>query len=249
MVAKQLTEVDNQIFRKMKKIKTTYLLIVAFTMTLLVMACQKDAIIDGGLSNEKVDMTTYDFLKSHYTKRFDTTLMIIDKAGMKDLINSPGTFFVPNNFTITNYLNAKREQARKKDERLNYTLDSLFKFFTPKMLRDSMGIYFFPQRIVRGDLNATGTAFQTSVPGEKLDVSLEVVNQYTVDGVITNRPEYIYLNKILGAKDILKDGAKVDPSGDVKLKDIKGLCQTTGIITNTGVVHVLANNHIWSFKQ
>lgn len=233
----------------MKKIKTTYLLITAFTMSLFIMACQKDAIIDGGLSKEKVDMTTYDFLKSHYTKRFDTTLLIIDKAGMKDLINSPGTFFVPNNFTITNFLNAKRDEARKIDERLNYTLDSLFKFFTPKMLRDSMGIYFFPKRIVRDNLNSTGTSFQTSTAGETLDISLEEVNAYTVDGVITNRPKYIYLNKILGEKDILKDGGKVDPSGDTKLKDIKGLCQTTGIITNTGVVHVLENKHIWTFKH
>ena len=30
---------------------------------------------------------------------------------------------------------------------------------------------------------------------------------------------------------------------------LKVLCQTTGIITTTGVVHVLSNSDIWTFKK
>ena len=234
----------------MKKMKCN-IYITAILLVLFGSACKKSAIIDGGLSKEKVDMTTYDFLKTNPRQMFDTTLLIIDKAGMKDVINGPGTFFVPNNYAINNFLNAKRDEARKKDERLNYTLDSLFKYFSPQMLRDSMGIYFFPQKITRDGLNSVGASYQSITKGESLDVSLEEVNQYTVPGIITNKPQYIYLNKILGAKDILgSDGlTKVDPSGDPKLLDIKTLCQTTGIITNTGVVHVLENKHIWTFKH
>lgn len=194
-------------------------------------------------------MTTYDFVKSNPHQMFDTTLLIIDKAGMKDLINSQGTFFIPNDYAITNFLNAKRDEARKKDERLNYNLDSLFKYFSPKMLRDSMAIYFFPERIVRDGLNSEGKSYQTSTPGVTLDVSLEESNDYTVPGIITNKPKYVYLNKILGAKDILDGLTKVDPSRNPKLLDIKALCQTSGIITNTGVVHVLSNTHLWTFKQ
>ena len=149
---------------------------------------------------------------------------------------------------ITNFLNTKRDELRKKDARLNYTLDSLFKYFSPQMLRDSMGIYFFPEKIVRDGLTNEGKSYQSSTSEVALDVSLEEADQYTVDGIITNKPKYIYLNKILGEKDVLNGLTKVDPSGDPKLLDIKILCQTSGIITNTGVVHVLSNSHIWTFK-
>lgn len=234
----------------MKKMKITYLMMTAFTMVALMMSCRKDGVIDGGLSIARVDMTTYDFLKTHPTKQFDTTILIIDKAGLKDLINSPGTFFVPNNYAIRNYLNAKRAEARDKDERLDFNLDSLFKKFTPQMLKDSMGMYFFPQKIVREDLNENGTTYQTSTPNVLLNVSLESSNDYQVDGIINNKPNYIYLTRILGDKDIYDDKKnRVDPSGDEDLIDRKVLCQTTGILTNTGVVHVLYNGHRWSFNN
>ncbi len=224
-------------------------MMTAFTMVALMMSCKKDGVIDGGKSIAKVDMTTYDFLKTHPSKKFDTTLLIIDKAGLKDLINSPGTFFVPNNYAIRNFLNAKRDEARKTDERLNYNLDSLFKKFTPKMLKDSMGIYFFPKEIVREDLNENGTSYQTSTPNQLLDISLEVSNDYQVDGIINNKPKYVYVTKVMGAKDIMVNAERVDPSGNKNLLDIKVICQTTGILTNTGVVHVLGNQHRWAFMQ
>lgn len=228
--------------------KLRHICIIALLFILFGSACKKSEIIDGGLSKEKVDLTTYDFLKSNPHQMFDTTLLIIDKAGMKDLINSDGTFFIPNDYAITNFLNTKRDEARKKNEKLNYNLDSLFKYFSPQMLRDSMGAYFFPERIVRDGLTSIGKSYQSGTKGVALDVSLEEADQYTVDGIITNKPKYIYLNKIIGEKDVLNGLIKADPSGDPKLLDIKILCQTSGIITNTGVVHVLSNSHIWTFK-
>ena len=231
----------------MKKI--TYLSLVALLMLVGLSACEKDALVDGGLSNENVNMTTYDFLKSHPKQMFDTTLMIIDKAGMKDLINSDGTFFVPNDYAIANYLTQKQKEARADDERKNFTLDSLMKF-TPQMLRDSMGIYFFKSRITRDKLTDAGTEFQTSTAGVKLNVSLEEQDAYQQDGVITTKPKYIYLIKVLGDRDIKQsNGVVEDPSGDDELIDIRVLCQTTGIITTTGVVHVLSNSDIWTFKK
>ncbi|MGY0036762.1 fasciclin domain-containing protein [Pedobacter sp. NJ-S-72] len=229
--------------------KLRHIYITALLLVLFGSACKKSAIIDGGLSKEKIDLTTtYDFLKSNPHQMFDTTLLIIDKAGMKDLINGPGTFFIPNDYAITNFLNTKRDEARKKNEKLNYNLDSLFKNFSPQMLRDSMAMYFFPEKIVRDGLTSEGKSYQSSTNGVVLDVSLEEADQYTVNGIITNKPKYVYLNKILGEKDVLEGLTKVDPSGDAKLLDIKALCQTSGIITNTGVVHVLSNSHIWTFK-
>lgn len=230
--------------------KLTYIATLAAALLFAVSSCKKDAVVDGGLSNERVNMSTYDFLKSHPKQMFDTTLMIIDKAGMKDLINGPGTFFVPNDYAIATYLAIKQAEARRDDERNNFTLDSLMKY-TPQMLRDSMGMYFFPERITRDLLNSTGRDYQTSTPGISLNVALEERNEYQQDGVISTRPKYIFLTKVKGQKDIFNavDYTHEDPSGDEELLDMMTVCQTTGILTNNGVVHVLANFHSWIFKE
>lgn len=220
--------------------------LVMMIFSLLIVSCSKDEIVDEGLSSAEVNMSTYDFLKSHSRQMFDTTLLIIDKAGMKDLINSSGTFFVPNDYAIENYLSLKQAEVRRTDERKNFTLDSLLNY-SPQMLRDSMGMYFFPEKITRDVLSRNGTEYQSN--GVRLSISLEERNQYLVDGIISTYPQYIYFSKIIGEKDIVNaDYSHDDPSGNDKLQDRKDVCQTTGIITTTGVVHVLANSHVWTFK-
>jgi len=228
-----------------------YIPIASLIMMLAINSCKKDPVIDGGLSVAKVNMSTYDFLKSNNKNMFDTTLLIIDKAGMKDIINGPGTFFVPDDYSIANYLSSKQTEIRKIDERNNFTLDTLFKYYSAQMLKDSMGIYFFPTKLSRDELSATGALYQTSTPNIKLMISLEEnADDYQVGGVISTKPKYIYLTKIRGEKDLVNsNGTASDPSGNPQKLDIKVLCQTTGIITNNGIVHVLSNQHIWTFKQ
>ncbi|MEZ2336272.1 hypothetical protein AB6735_11585 [Mucilaginibacter sp. RCC_168] len=233
----------------MKKI--IYIPVAAFMLLLAISSCKKDPVIDGGLSIAKVNMSTYDYLKSNSRHLFDTTLLIVDKAGMKDMINGPGTFFVPDDYAIASYLAAKQNDARKIDERKNFTIDTLFKYYSAQMLKDSMGIYFFPLKLSRDELSANGVLYQTSTPNIKLMVSLEEnADDYQVDGIISTKPKYIYLTKIRGEKDLVNsNGTTSDPSGNPQKLDIKVLCQTTGIITNNGIIHVLSNQHTWTFKQ
>lgn len=231
--------------------KKTIVYIGLFCCISLLFSCKKDSVIDGGVSDPHVNMTTYDFLKSHPRHLFDTTLMIIDKAGLKDRVNSAGTFFVQTNYSIRNFLLAKQNELRKKDERLNFNLDSLFKYYTPKMLQDSMSVYLFSDRIVRDNLTETGTIFQTQEPNTKLLVTLEksTSGDYTEDGIISQGPKLLYLTKIYGERDVLINGSLSDPSGKANLNDTKVICQTSGIITTTGIVHVLSNRHIWAFRK
>jgi len=50
-------------------------------------------------------MTTYDWMKSNKYGVFDTVLMLIDKAGVKDKINAQGvTFFAPTDYDVYNYV-------------------------------------------------------------------------------------------------------------------------------------------------
>jgi len=234
----------------MKKTMKNILFLIA-TFIIFFTSCKKDDVIDGGLSTEYVNMTTYDFLKSHPQHLFDTTLMIIDKAGLKDKVNAAKTFFVPTNYSIRNFLLSKQQEIRKQNEKLNFNIDSLFKYYTPKMLQDSMSVYFFSGRITRNDLTEKGTIYQTEEPSTKLLATLEqsTSNDYLVDGIISQGPKFIYLTKVIGERDIMKNGSLNDPSGNTKLNDIRVLCQTTGLLTNTGVVHVLNNTHIWAFRR
>lgn len=219
----------------------TFLSVLVFT------SCTKDQIIDGGVSKAKVDMTTYDYLKSHPRGLFDTLIMIIDKAEMVDLINSQKTVFAPTDYSINAYIALRQAEIRKVDERKNFTLDSLFKQFTPQMLRDSMSVYFFPEEIVRTDLDETGKTFNSALNSYSFLMTLEehTNNDYDAGGLIPERPKFLYYNRVIGERDVIVAGQLQDPSGNANLLDVKTICQTTGIHTNTGVLHVLNNSHAW----
>lgn len=221
-----------------------------FAVLMALASCKKgDGIIDGGLSNPKVNMTTYDFLKTHPRKMFDTTLMVIDKAGLKDIINGDVTFFVPNNYSINNFLNIKRDEARQVDENKKYTLDSLFKYFTPKMLRDSLGIYVFQGKTSYGQLTEAGQIFHPVVsPTENFVIAYTKTTGYLVDGIITTNARLVYFTRLIGDRDVMVGGQMQDPTGDEALLDRTAVCQTSGIETTNGVVHVLSNSHPWTFK-
>lgn len=228
----------------MKRIYFCLIVIVIAGTTIL--ACRKnDYLIGGGLAEAKVDASSYDFLKNHSWHFFDTTCLIIDKANLKDVINGDVTFFVPTDYSISNYLAAKRKEVRLIDERLDFTLDTLFKYYSPQMLMDSLGIYVIPGKVNREDMLAEGKSYETIVNGVNMWVSLEEANEYQVEGLITTLPKYVFLTRIRGQKDV--NGQ--DPTGDINLLDIKVRCQTSGIQTKNGILHVLDNSHVWMFHQ
>lgn len=210
-------------------------------------SCQKDAVIDGGVSDPHVNMTTYDYLKSHPHGLFDTLLQIVDRAEMKDLINTKGTMFVPTDYSIKSYLAVRQSEARRIDERRDYTLDSLFKYYTPQMLRDSMAVYIFPEDITRDILDENGTEFSSKTGPYKFLITLEEHenNDYSGDGLISTRPKFMFFSRVVGEKDIIEGGVRKDPSGDADKVDMRNICQTTGIMTNTGIIHVIENSHTW----
>lgn len=223
---------------------------IVFAAMIVFISCKKgNGIIDGGLSNPRVNFNTYDFLKSHPRKVFDTTLMVIDKAGLKDIINGDVTFFVPNNYSINNFLNIKRDEARQIDENKKYTLDSLFKYFSPAKLRDSLGIYVFKGKISYNQLTEEGQIYHPVVsPTESFVISYTKTSGYLVDGIITSDARLVYFTRVIGQRDVLVNGQMEDPSGDESLLDRSAVCQTSGIETTNGIVHVLSNSHPWTFK-
>jgi hypothetical protein len=238
--------------------KTSFIKVLIPIVLLIFTAnsCTKNNIVGGDLHKPTLGMSTYDFLVSNPYGLFDTVKQIIDSARLKDLINGQDiTFFCPTDYNVKSFLDQKRAQQRAIDERLDYTLDSLFKYCSRDMLRDSMGLYIFAQPLSRDNLTAEGDYYPSITanndPATNIDhpwmeryLSLEEVENYTISGLISSKPKCIFYTKIIGLKD--NDEGK-DPSGDEKRQDVRVIVQTSGLISTNGIIHVLDNSHTWLF--
>jgi len=223
----------------MKFFKTVAIITI---LLVSVWSCKKDYTIGGTLFKAQVNMTTYDYLKTNHL--FDTLVIMIDAAGLKDELNQAGTFFAVTNYTIRNYVDARAAVAKlaANDENLIYTFDSL----DLPSLRDSLRSYMFHDRITRDNIGQIGK-LATANDGEVRLIQLQPTTDYTTSAVFTTKPEYIYFTKMvaLPGSPIPTDSTGISQLLPQQL--IPVLCQTTGILTTTGVLHVLSNQHIFDF--
>ncbi|MBS7563724.1 hypothetical protein KHS38_04850 [Mucilaginibacter sp. Bleaf8] len=222
--------------------KTLKIFMLALLAATVFFSCKKDSTLGGSVFNAKVDMTTYDYLKTNHA--FDTLVVMIDKMQLKEEVNSSGTFFAMTNYSIHNFVQAKQAQLRvtTNDENLIFTFDSLN--FTA--LKDSLRAYMFKDKLTLDNLTQTGV-YASANDGEKRLINKRPTTNY-VSQIFTTNPQYIYLTKVVPLKpggpvpvDIGGVG-QVDPS-----QLLTTLCQTTGIITTTGILHVLNNNHTFTY--
>lgn len=205
---------------------------------LLFTACKKDDHFIGGSStNDHTELTTYDYLKAN--PLFDTLILLIDKAGLKETVNSNITFVAPTDYSIKQFLKIRtRElQIALNDENVLYTLDSL----KAPELHDSLMAYMFDGKIQRSDLSLEQQVYKNKV-GEDFSIRLKKTDQY--GGILSAGVRYIYVAKII-------NGLDPDPLPDdfpEEDRDKESLLQTTGIITKTGILHVLQNTHAFYWK-
>ncbi|MHA4808857.1 fasciclin domain-containing protein [Flavitalea flava] len=202
-------------------------------------SCKKNDYLSGGtINNPKVNMTTYDYLKNNSLNQFDTVLQIIDKAGIKDLINQQGvTFFAPTNTSVLIYLNARSTELQQVNPDAKYTLDTLFKYDLQRMA-DSMKMYVVNQPLTYDKLTANGVKYPTQLPGDTVVVAF----------IPTNNPVLGYFDQISTVPQILLYIQLWYPIDDpFNAFDIPtslaaaAICQTTGVQTTTGILNVLAN--------
>jgi len=223
--------------------KTYKLFILSIVLITAFYSCKKSDVIGGDLFNAKVNMTTYDYLKTNHL--FDTLVIMINKTNLKDEVNASGTFFALTNYSIHNYVEAKKAQLEiiENNENLVYTFDSL-NFST---LKDSLRAYMFKTKYTRDNLTPSGT-LATADDGEVRLIQLLPTTDYT-STLFTTEPKYIFLSKLVATPDfplppVLNSTTiqQLDPS-----QILNTLCQTTGIITTTGVLHVLSNDHTFTY--
>lgn len=222
--------------------KNSLFILILFT-SIGFMSCTKDGYKnDGGPSNPKVNMTTYDYLKSN--RLFDSLVKVIDRAGLKDVINGDVTLFASTNYSAVPYVEYKkfRRDLAIGNENLPFSIDSI-----PAVeLSDSMKMYIFPGKINREQMTVAGQLYDGlggAVPDIKYMIKLRRTQDYSgyVDHV-----DYVTFTKVIKTRD----DKELDPSlipDTEKDKDIT--CQTSGIITTTGIVHVLGNTRRLFFNE
>jgi hypothetical protein len=207
-------------------------------------SCQKDYRLDGGKSQAFVNMTTYDYLKSN--PLFDSLVRIIDHAGLKDEVNSSKTFFATTNYSAVGYVSAKRLKKiiETGSENIDFGIDDI----PVDQIRDSLKLYMFDQEITRNNLTQDGDFYINKLPVQNDTIRYHIYLQRSFPhGEYLDYVDYVRFIKVIGELDRKRPAnSPVQPSHQ---NDSDVLIQTSGIVTTTGVVHVMANTHRLMFNR
>jgi Fasciclin domain. len=217
--------------------KSTFYSLLIVIMALL--SCKKNNNIDGGVHDPRVNMTTFDFLKSRGAL-FDTLILLIERTGLKEQLNGDITFFAPTDYCIRNYMDAKALQRRQQtnDDTQLFSIDSL----SVQAWKDTLQLYMVPGKINRTDLEKNGNQLVKSRSGDSVYISLRETREYT-DYTPGFRPKILWYTRVIRGLD--PDGATVPDAN----RDAADYCQTSGIITTTGILHVMNDLHVVTFGR
>lgn len=210
---------------------------ITFLTVAALSSCKKDGYKnDGGPSNAFVNMTTYDYLKSKPV--FDSLVRIIDRAGMKDEINGNLTFFATTNYGVADFVLARKIKRGVElgNENLPFTIDSL----PAAQMKDSLKMYMFAGKINREQMSVTGQLYNSmlgALPNTQFLINLRRTQDYSA---YLNRVDYVRFTKVVGSRDDQQPDPAAIPQTE---RDMPYDCQTSGIITTTGIIHVLHGNH------
>lgn len=216
--------------------KSIFSLLLA--LVLLQAACKKDAYKnDGGVAQAKVDMTTYDYLKSK--PQFSSLVRLIDRANMQQTLNGNITFFAVTNYGVNDWVSAKRQQRiiELNNENITYTIDSI----PVAYFKDSLLTYMFAGKINRDSITVAGRLYN-SLQGVIKDTSYLIKLRRVTDSYTDylNYVEYVNFTRVIGTRDDLVTDPRTIPASQ---KDVTYDCQTSGIISNTGIIHVIDGYH------
>lgn len=214
-------------------------------------SCENDDyLIDGGVCSPNVDMTTFDFLSSH--PELDTLAYIIERAGLRDAVNGSNvTLFACNDYSVRIYLRMINNYRRKFDPHApEFTVDSI-----PQTSLDSLRMYIVNQKVERNELRKEGTIFRTDF-NDSIKVYLTPMDElhygYRYSDYMRELPHIIWYSRKRGADFDAWDFnpfSIADEEQREKETDAASKTRTSGIITTTGVVHVLDGMHPMFFRK
>lgn len=224
------------------KIKNYISLGVLFIVAMT--SCKKDDYFIGGdLHDPNVNLSTYDFLSNHDRGLFDTLLLLVDEAGLKEEINRKDiTFFAPTDYSIRSYIEGRTMKEQTIDPFKVWTIDSIL-MYEIEQVREDLRMYIVPKIIDYSDLkvNAKGEPIKTEA-GNYVTVTYEETDDPDL-GYNENSshfPRIMYFNYVN-----IPVGAEPDLGSTLPL--IRTRVQTSGIISTTGRINVLENGHTLFF--
>lgn len=207
----------------------------------MLVSCSED---DSQLTSAYVDSSTTDYLRANRFQIFSMSLDLFEKAGYLNLLDQKGvTVFMPTNYSIKHYMKQKELILHEEtgDETLTYTYEDLLKELP--QIKDSLKMYIVEQEVNRSNLERmTGEAVTVkNMLGCDMNISLRKTKLYTEE-VPNSVNKYLYYTFIINGLD---ESSNVLP----KDKDVSNYCQTSGLITQTGILHVLRDEHPLFFNK
>ena len=206
--------------------------IIAIALVLLagsLMSCQEDYYFDGGLSEGKLNVTTYDFLveKQRY---FDTLLWVIDENNLKDLVNAENsTFFAPQNGAFKLFIDKLELDPVPK------SLDEL-----PASVKDTLGLllkkYMISEEVMRADIPEKGKIETTNANGEIVSVFFATSPRGGIPG--------------FGPSSVVYSAPVLIPNintGVPEEQERFSIMSTTDLESTNGVVHVVSVSYTFGF--
>ena len=230
----------------MKKIYQVFIFSLA-AVTLF--SCSKDYII-GGEKNEsnKVDQTTFDFLKTFEVTT--NTAILIERAGMKDKVNGNITIFAPSNYAINRYLQRKNNRALRLDpDRVPMTVNTI-----PESELQQLGIYMVDNQYWSENIPEEGIVLPTLNPGDSLRLTLDEANAepgaawdgsgqpgqgYQYSNFMQSKPLKVSVHFKRGNNWELSPSQRVSMGYDNPECDQVYKMYISDVLTTTGVVHVI----------
>lgn len=228
--------------------------IIFFSYTTLflvcLLSCKKNGYIIGGERNEsnKVNQTTYDFLKS--LDITSSTARLIERAGMINEVNGNVTVIAPSNFAVNRYLRRQNNRSLRLDP--NSRLMNVETI--PQTDLEQLQLYIVDNKYWRDNIPANGVTLPTHHAGDSLRLSLDesVADPGAAwDGGGQPGQGYQYANfmqtRPLKVRVQFKRGAnwEMDPQERVLLGYDDPECDQVyqmylaDVLTTTGVVHVI----------
>lgn len=213
---------------------------------IMIVSCKKENYLIGGALNvAKVNETTYDYLQNNPQHLFDTLLLLINDAGLKDSINQPGiTFFAPTDYSIDNYLAVKTKFAQNINPFAQYTIDSLVKYDLDSF-KYYIGEYIVHTPLNFNNLTPTGTEFLTGKDTTYSVVSYEPTHDTYLGfySAVNTPPSIVYYTLLFQ-----QIKGQFNAQNFTKADGVKTRVQTFGILTTTGTLGVLGNEHVLYFE-
>lgn len=228
-----------------------------FRMTALLLilsvffSCKKsDYIVGGSLqdTNQYSNMTTYEALQS--MPAFDTLVMLIDAAGLKDSINQDNTtFFAPVNNAITQYIADRTHLIQYTiSQDSSFSFDSLLYYIRNNLdgTRDSLLMYLVKTKLTYDALSSNGRIYPTALPGDSAAVSYEYTKSTDLgyNAIVSSSPRVVYFTQLWAHYEIDDNNTAADVPSDI---GVHTLVQTSGINTKNGVIHALEYSHTLFF--